>query len=181
MVTTEREIVKKALSDFFKSLMANSGAKNIPLIFENENGVRPVPPFLSIELRDIVRSDTPYIRTKIETIENKNYEVHFQPIRRDCTLRAFGANSEKIINEIRDLLYFDKFIDELRKKSKMSLNSVGDILESYSEKSNTNEIFFTLDFSINYTIKITLENTYIETVEITDEINDDAEIINLGG
>lgn len=163
---SERERVETVLHKFLSTCLSDLGYGEIPLIFENENGVRPKPPFLSIGFGALSALGT------IPFFEGKNRggeESSFQPVERNVTIRGFGKRSEDILTELRELLQFDKYINILR-KDKLSLREIDNMTESVNDYSSDYETFFQLDCVLSYTRKTTITNDWIERVEITTDV-----------
>lgn len=161
---TEREQIDDILYDFFTLLINNE----VPIIFENENGVRPLAPFISIGYNAVNFLGTiPYFKERMVKENEKEYETSIQPVERSCTLRAFGKNSECYLNKIKDLLHFDFYVDELKKKE-VVIKNITAINEGSSVLSEDEETFYYMDFTVGYNRITQVENSYIEKVEIVD-------------
>ena len=161
---TEREVIDEILYDFLYELVGGV------IIFENENGVRPKPPFLSIDYTAVNTLGTiPYHKERMVLEDNKFVETTVQPVERFCTLRAFGKGSESTLNRIRDLLQFETYIDKLKLKD-IVIKNIDDIVVNNSVYSKDEETFYSLDCVISYARVTQLENQYISGVKIDSEV-----------
>lgn len=169
---SERNYLEDKLFDFFQGILDDIDCY-YPLIYEGENGVRPVPPFLSIQFNSIrLLGTTPYFKENVEEIEvegeKKYLDVSKQPVERTLTLRGFGTSTEEVLNEIRSLLEFDAYRAKIN-KDKIVIKNVEDIIENYNNYSEDEEKFFSMDFIVSYERIENVENSYIGSVEITSE------------
>lgn len=167
---SEREQLEDILYDFFAGVLADIGYENIQLIYEGENGVRPVPPFLSLAFNNITMlGTTAYFKPGMEEIaENKYFETSVQPIERNMTLRGFGASTEDILNQIHSLLQFDTYINKLI-KNHIVIKDIENVNEGSTNYSEEEETFYFMDFVVTYNRKTQIENEYIGGVEISSE------------
>lgn len=170
----EKDYIEESLYDFFESILVKIEKDSVPLIFEGENGVRPVPPFLSLSLNNIsILGTTPYF-TAVKARDDKFYQSSKQAVERNATLRGFGSSCEDILSSIRGLIEFDEFIDALKEKG-LVITQIEDVIENEGSYSEDSETFYSMDFVITYERIIENETTYIEHTEISSkEIRDDS-------
>lgn len=170
---SEREQIDEILYDFFFGILEDINKDKVPLIFEGENGVRPVSPFLSIGYGSITALGTiPYFKPRMNTVENndekKYFETTAQPVERICTLRGFGESTEELLNTIRDYLQFDKYVNVLAKKN-VTIKNMDTVTEGSSNLSEDEETFYFCDFVVTYNRITQLENEYIGGVSISSD------------
>lgn len=161
----EKEYLEETLYDFFFSILSSIEKENLPLIYEGENGVRPVPPFLSLDFNGIsVLGTTPYF-TQVFEEDETFIQASKQTVERQVTLRGFGSSCEDVLSSIRGLLEFEEFINELKLKG-LVITQVQDIIENDATYSEDSETFYSMDFVVTYERIIKNETTYIEHTEI---------------
>lgn len=159
----EKEYIEECLYDFFESLLPEDN--KLAIIFENENGPRPVPPFLSVSFNSVNLLGTiPYF-TKVIATSTGNFQKSKQTVERYCTLRGFGKSSEDIISEIRSMIEFEDNIIALQKKG-LVISQLGNIIENSANYSDNSETFFSMDFVLTYERIVEKDSGYIEHTEI---------------
>lgn len=177
----EREELQEILYDFFDNIIEHK----IPIIFENQNGVRPIPPFISIAFNSISTLGTtpynyPYLEQKgnpddtddtDESSEIIYVEKLRQPVERSIAIRGFGEDSEEYLNNIRNYLLFDECGDFLFSRN-IVIKSIEDIIENVSTYSQDSEIFYSMDLIVAYERILSRENTYIEHLNVEGTITD---------
>lgn len=164
---SEREQIDEILYDFFFGILEDINKDKFPLIFEGENGVRPVPPFLSLGFNGMEMSGTtPYFKPGVEEIDDKYYETSYRKIERSLTMRGFGSSTEDILNSIHDLLQFDTYINKLA-SSNIVIKDIDNIVENRAEYSEDEETFYSMDFVVTYERKVQIENEYIGSVNVS--------------
>src|SRR5574344_173183 len=168
---SEKEQIDEILYDFFFGILEDINKEEAPLIFEGENGVRPVPPFLSIGYGSITALGTiPYFKPRMDTVENndekKYIETTVQPVERICTLRGFGESTEELLNTIRDYLQFDKYVNVLAKNN-VTIKDMNIVTEGSSNLSEDEETFYFCDFVVTYNRITQIENEYIGSVNVS--------------
>lgn len=163
----ERSYLENTLYDYFADILKDLGI-NLQIVYESENGVRPVPPFLSIGFNSATMlGTTPYFKPRMqETGENTYIETSVQQVERSVTMRGFGASTEDVLNSIRDLLQFDAYVNKLASKS-IVIKNVDSVTEASNNLSEDEETFYAMDFVVAYGRKTQLENEYIGGVNIS--------------
>lgn len=162
MLVSEREYIKDSLYDVFKEIIG----EKYELIFEHENGRRPIPPFFSLDFSNIrLLGTTPYFHPSLIEKDDKLILLSKQPVERYMILRGFGEDSEDTINTIHSALNMPSTISKLGKK-KLVVSRTENVVESYSNYSEDEEVFYSLPFVLGYERIVSEETTYIETVDI---------------
>jgi hypothetical protein len=168
MSIAERQYIKDTLFDAFTALLAEEGI-SVPLIWENSNGPRPVPPFLSLELRQAVTEGTPN-KSKVRLLEGGAPQTYSIPVRRGMTLHGFGEAACDILETVKSRLETDYWTDVLREKN-LVIPSMQETTEVPTDIGTTIETGAVFDFDVTYTRVTETEPGYIEHVEITDDIS----------
>lgn len=143
----------------------------VPVIFTNENGVRPPLPYLTIEVFGNNKIGQAYRSSTVQTdgIQEVNFDEDFT-----VSIQAYGYGSMKYLKELRDLLELESVI--------LTLNELG--LAIREENNPINDISISMDgLSIekryNYDVLFgTKQNLceyvgYFEDVEINEGKSDD--------
>ena len=79
MLVSEREYIKDSLYDVFKEIIG----EKYELIFEHENGRRPIPPFFSLDFSTIkLLGTTPYYYPSLVEKDDKLIFLSKQPVER---------------------------------------------------------------------------------------------------
>jgi hypothetical protein len=164
----ERQYIKDTLFDVFTALLAEEGI-GVPLIWENSNGPRPVPPFLSLELREAVTEGTPN-KSKVRLLEGGAPQIYSIPVRRGMTLHGFGEAACDILETVKSRLETDYWTDALRQRN-LVIPQIMETAEIPGTVGTTRENRAEMDFDLTYTRVTETEPGYIEHVEITDDIS----------
>lgn len=163
----EREEIEGKLWDFFTCVLADTGFDSYPVIFENENGTRPKPPYCSIAFEaERVLGTTPYLNPRMTKVGEGYVESFVAQIERECVLRGFSKAAENALNAVYNLLQFETYINKL-KQMKIVIKNVEAVRESSQDFSSTTETFFSMNFTVAYGRLVTNENEYISAVGIS--------------
>ena len=167
MLVKEKEYLKDSLYDIFKEIIGD-----YELIYEHENGVRPIPPFFSLDFINIrLLGTTPYSPPNLIEKEDKLIYAERQPVERYVALRGFGKDTEDIISSVHSSFSLPSTISKFGRKG-LVVSRTENVVQSYSNYSEDEEVFYTLGFTLGYERIVSEETTYIETVSIEGEIGD---------
>jgi hypothetical protein len=161
---TEREYIKDNLYDFFIELLTAIGS-GIPLIYDNENGLRPAAPFLMLEFRSTVSPGMPDYSRVILADGTETQRVT-QHTRRNMTMYGFGERAIDVLETIKGQLNADIWVDKLRKRN-LVIPQTMETLESPQSFETTRENGASFDFDLTYIRVIETDPGYIEHTVIT--------------
>jgi hypothetical protein len=161
---TERQYIKDNLYDFFIELLTAQGITDIPLIFDNENGTRPISPFLMLEFRLTVNPGMPNY-SKISLADETKIQCITQHTRRNMTIYGFGERAIDVLETIKSQLNADIWVDKLRLRN-MVIPQTMETLESPQSFETTQENGASFDFDLTYLRVIEINPGYIEEVEL---------------
>jgi hypothetical protein len=161
-VITERQYIKDNLYDFFIALLEAQGITGIPLIYDNENGPRPVTPFLMIEFRSTVTPGMPDY-SRVSLADGTETQRVTQHTRRNMTMYGFGERAVDVLETIKAQLNTDTWVDELRKRN-LVIPQTMETLESPQAFETSRENGASFDFDLTYLRVIETDPGYIETV-----------------
>jgi hypothetical protein len=162
---TEREYIKDNLHDFFIELLMAQGITDIPLIYDNENGVRPKAPFLMLGFRSTVSSGMPYY-SRVSLADGTETQCISQHTRRNMTMYGFGERAIDVLETIKGQLNADIWVDKLRKRN-LVIPQTMETLESPQSFETTRENGASFDFDLTYIRVIETDPGYIEHTAIT--------------
>jgi hypothetical protein len=171
----EREYIKENLYDVFTAILANNGY-SIPVIYENQSGVRPAAPFLSIGFGPTVGLGTTlnFSRVKlpvtdgVQDLESDGVQKASQPIRRTMTCYGFGEAAQDVLEVLRTMLQIDEWIDELRRRN-LVIPQVMEVIPTYQDISVVRETAARFDFDLTYNRVTETVPGWIEDVELNPE------------
>jgi hypothetical protein len=159
---TERQYIKDNLYDVFTALLEAQDIKDIPIIYDNENGPRPKAPFLMIFFRSTVNTGMPdYSRVKLE--DGAEVQHLTQHTRRNMTMYGFGERAIDVLETIKSQLNADIWADRLRKRN-LVIPQTMETVESPQVFETSRENGASFDFDLTYLRVIETDPGYIETV-----------------
>ena len=162
MLIEEKEYLRDSLYEIFKEIIG----EDYELIFEHENGVRPVAPFFSLDLNSVrLLGSTPYYYPGLISDDEKLFNATRQPVERNVVFRGFGKDTEDVVTSISSILSLPSTIDKFANKN-LVVPRTENVVQSYSNYSEEEETFFSLPFILSYERIVSEETTYIETVDI---------------
>jgi hypothetical protein len=115
----ERQYLKDNLYDWVEAVVRDSGRAD-PVIWRNENGVRPKPPFIALEIIGGSRLGHPWkSRVKIdpENPGDAGEQTVVQPVRKTLTMYGFGKDSVDLLEMIRDSIWMDAYVTMLARRN----------------------------------------------------------------
>ena len=159
----ERECIEKDLYEFFDELLRSQGIEDVPLIYNNENGVRPKSPFLSLEFRSVVSLGMPE-KSLVRLEEGKDIQRITQHMRQHMTMHGFGERGVAALEIIKAQLNVDSWIDKLRKR-KMVIPQTMETVERPRNFETSREKGALFDFDLTYQRITEVNPGYIEKVQ----------------
>ena len=124
---SEREQIDEILYDFFFGILEDINKDKVPLIFEGENGVRPVPPFLSIGYGSITALGTiPYFKPRMDTVGNNNEKKYFAIRQETATVEPVTEGSSNL-SEDEETFYFCDFVVTYNRITKVENEYIGGV------------------------------------------------------
>jgi hypothetical protein len=163
----EREYIENSLYQVFTAMLQGQGINNIPVIHDNDEGIRPKPPFLAIEFRISVTPGQPNF-SKVDLDGGGEVQIIRQFVRRSLTLHGFGKKAIEVLETIRFLLFVDQWVDELKRR-KLVVPQIFEIMDTPSNIDNARENAASFDFDLTYMRVTEIEPSYIEDVELSRE------------
>jgi hypothetical protein len=160
----EREYIKEALYDWIASVVADNG-RDDEVIFDNEKGVRPKPPFIAIQFIGGERPGFPS-RTRVdpETGEQKI----LAPSTKTVTLHGIGTGSFDLLQTICDSIFIGKYISLLKQRD-LVVNKITDVTELGNELDTEFENRAKFDIKVSFIRVISNTPGWIERVEIASD------------
>ena len=165
---TEREYIKDSLYDFFIELLTAQGISDIPLIYDGENGTRPLAPFLMIGFRSTASPGMPNYSGVDILDEDANIQRITQYTRRNMTMYGFGERAVDALETIKSRLNADIWADKLRKRS-LVIPQTMETIESPQAFEASWENGASFDFDLTYLRVIEESPGYIEDAGLNDE------------
>jgi len=148
-VINERQHIKDSLYDWVAAVVAETGRKD-QVIWRNENGPRPVPPFISIEFTGSQTPGMPeYSSVETEGQEDDGEQEIRQFVRKAITMYAFGEGAIDLLETIKASVFREKYIAMLYKAG-LVIPQVLDVTETPAPKSNEIENSAFFDFVVTF-------------------------------
>jgi hypothetical protein len=160
----EREYIKKALYYWIAAVVLDNG-RNDEVIFDNEKGVRPKPPFIAIQFIGGTRPGFPS-RTKVN-LETEEQKI-IAPSTKTVTLHGIGTGSFDLLQTICDSIFIGKYISLLKRKN-LVVNKITDVTELGNELDTEMENRAKFDIRVSFLRVITNKPGWIEHVEIVSD------------
>ena len=112
----ERQFLKDTLYDWVAAVVAETGRKD-EVIWRNDKGPRPKPPFIAIEFTGSQVLGSPdYTNVEgVEKEEDAGEQQIRQSVRRALTMYAFGEGAIDLLETIRASIYRSQYIDMLHR------------------------------------------------------------------
>jgi hypothetical protein len=161
-MTTERRYIKDNLYDFFTELLTAQGVAGIPLVYDNENGPRPKPPFLTLSFRSTVTPGTPDY-SGVSLADGTETQRATQHTRRNMTMYGFGERAIDVLETVKSLLNADVWVDKLRKRN-LVIPQTMETLESPRAFETARENGASFDFDLTYLRVVETNPGYIEDI-----------------
>jgi hypothetical protein len=160
----EREYLKEALYDWIAAVVADNGRSD-EVIFDNEKGVRPKPPFIAIQFLGGARPGFPS-RTRVnpETGEQKI----LAPSTKTVALHGIGTGSFYLLQTICDSIFIGKYISLLKQRN-LVVNKINDVTELGNELDTEMENRARFDVKVAFIRVITNTPGFIEHTHIASD------------
>lgn len=169
---TERQYLKEALYDVIAGIVAETGRTD-PVIYDNGNGVRPKPPFISISF---LGGETPGLPSYAKVDPDTGNQKLYQYVRKTMTMYAFGEGAIDLLETIKAYLFFQRWRDEL-KRVKLVIPHCHNVLEHPKAVDTAIEQGASFDFDVTYVRIIEDAVGFIETVDLhTEFIHEDGRV-----
>jgi len=167
-VIDERQQIKDAIYDWVAAVVEEEG-RTEQIIWDNEDGPRPKPPFISLEFTG---TSTPgmaeYGMVEGVTPENPDgiQEIR-RPVRRALTMYAFGEGALDLLETIKASYEKEKYIQMLSEKG-LVIPYVLEVRENPAVRGGTDtETSALFEFYVTYIRVIEDSPGYIDDVSIT--------------
>lgn len=158
----ERRYIKDALYDVIAAIVSDTGRSD-PVIYDNEKGVRPKPPFISIAF---LGGETPGMPNFTKADANGVQKV-IQFVRKTLTMYAFGEGTIDLLETVKGSFYFQRWRDALA-SAHLVIPQTHNVLEHSGNIDGEWENSASFDFDITY-IRVFEDNTgFIEQAELRD-------------
>ena len=161
---TERKRIKNGLYEFFTELLNDQGIFDIPLIYSDENGVRPKSPFMMLEPRSLVSIGMPE-KGMVKIEGGKDTQRIIQHMRQNMTMHGFGERAVEVLETVKAQLNADIWIDKLRLRGLV----IPQTMESFDNSSGFETEYEKgsgFDFDLTYPRITETSPGYIENVEL---------------
>jgi hypothetical protein len=160
----EREYIKAALYDWIALVVADNGRTD-EVIFDNEKGVRPKPPFIAVQFVGGARPGFPS-RTKVNPATGEQRIL--APSAKTVTLHGIGTGSFDLLQTICDSIFIGKYI-YLLKQQHLVVNKITDVTELGNELDTEMENRAKFDVKVAFIRVITNKPGWIEHVEFVSD------------
>jgi len=165
-VINERQYLKDTLYDWVAAVVAETGRTD-QVIWRNENGPRPVPPFISIEFTGSQTPGMPnYSLVKIKGQKDDGEQEIRQFMRKALTMHAFGEGAVDLLETIKASIFREKYVAMLYKAG-LVIPQVLDVTETPAPQSNEIESGAFFDFVVTFVRVVTDVPGWIGSVRIT--------------
>lgn len=178
----ERRYIKDAIYDWVAAVVKETGRTD-PVVWDHEDGPRPVAPFVSLEFTGTATPGHPYYGPVEQSAEGAqdNWERKISRfVQRALTMYAFGESAMDLLETIKASIDKDVYVDMLAKKG-LAINQTLEVMENPANRggiATENSALF--EFYITY-IRTVIESLgYIETVHILPDDLPIGEITNQG-
>jgi len=167
-VIDERQYLKDSLYDWAAAVVAETG-RNDPVVWRNENGPRPVPPFISIEFTGSQTPGMPdYGSVETKGQEDDGVQEIRQFVRKAMTMYGYGEGAIDLLETIKASVYKDKYAAMLYKAG-LVIPQVLDVMETPAPKSNEIENSAFFDFVVTFIRVVTDVPGWIGGIRMSSE------------
>jgi hypothetical protein len=133
------------------------------VIYDNDRGPRPIPPFIALEFIGSATLGSPeYSLVKTEGTDDGEQQIR-QQVRKSLTMHAFGEGAIDLLETIKASISMQRYIEMLALKG-LVIPEALEVTENPSVRDNETENGAFFDFYITYTRVITDVPGWIETV-----------------
>jgi hypothetical protein len=166
----ERQYLKEALYDWVEAVVKDNGRTD-PVIWRDTGGVRPTPPFVSMEILGGSRPGHPWkSRVKIdpENPEDMGEQTIVQPSKKTVTLYGFGEGAADLLEAIRDSIWMEAYSSMLEQKG-LVIQQANDVANIGSEMDGVMENQCHFDFTVAFNRVITDRPGWIEHAKVASD------------
>jgi len=163
-VINERQYIKKAIYDWVAAVVEAEGRKD-QIVWDNEDGPRPKPPFISLEFTGTSTPGSPhYGDVDIEKKPEGVQEIT-RFVRRALTMYAFGKGALDLLETIKESIDKDAYITMLAKQG-LVIPYALEVRENPTVRGTDTEYSALFEFYVTYT-RVTEDSPgWIETVHM---------------
>jgi hypothetical protein len=166
----ERQYIKEAIYDWVSAVVKEEG-RSEPVIWDHDDGPRPVPPFVSLEFTGTNTPGSPdysMVDVDPEKPNDNGVQIITRFVRRALTMYGFGDGAVGLLEQINDSIYKDAYIAMLALKG-LVIPQALEVTENPATRgiSVENSAFF--EFYVTYTRAIKDSPGWIGTVHIKPE------------
>ena len=176
-MSDQRTEVQDALFDWIDAVLKENGFP-CEVVWDDTGGVRPKPPFVSLQMIGGSRSSFPWkSRVDPNTGERK---ARFD-MRKTVSIHCWGERCMERLDEIADSISSDKYRRMLR-RSGLVVNTLTDTTLSAEDRANGTETHGYFDIAVTYIRVVKEETDWIESVGIQTDMPANPKIdIEAGG
>lgn len=173
----QREEIQDALFDWI-DLVLRKDDLSCPIVWSASGGVRPKPPFISLQMIGSSRQGFPW---KSGVDAETGERTHRHDMRRTVSIHAWGKSCMDRLDLIADSIHKSEYISSLRKRG-LVVNAITDVQESAEDIANESETHGIFDIAVTYIRAVKEEIGWIEGVEIESDLPANSKIdIEIGG
>lgn len=166
-MNNERQYIKDVLYDWVAAVVAEGGRTD-PVVWDNDGGPRPVPPFISLEFTGGSTPGTPnYSRVKTNGHDD-GVQIIRQFVRKALTMYAFGEGAIDLLETIKASVYRETYIAMLAKKGLVIPNTL-DVTEAPTVRGADIENSAFFEFWLTYIRVIEDVPGWIGSVDISSD------------
>ncbi len=170
-MSDQRAEVQDALFDWIDAVLKENGFP-CEVVWDDTGGVRPKPPFVSLQMIGGSRSSFPWkSRVDPNTGERK---ARFD-MRKTVSIHCWGERCMERLDEIADSISSDKYRRMLRKRG-LVVAAITDAVLSAEDRANGTESHGYFDIAVTYIRVVSEEVGWIERVAIKSNLIADTEI-----
>jgi hypothetical protein len=166
-VINERQYIKEVLYDWISAVVAETGRTD-PVIYDNDKGPRPVPPFISLTFTGSSTPGSPNYSKVVTDGQSDGVQTITQFVRKAMTMYAFGEGAIDLLETIKASIYRESYIAMLARKHLVIPNAL-DVTEAPTVRGTVTENSAFFDFWVTYTRVIEDVPGWIGSVNIASD------------
>jgi hypothetical protein len=171
----ERQYIKDAIYDWAAAVVAEGGRTD-PVVWDHEDGPRPVPPFISLEFTGGGTPGFPnygkvVLKKKLDGAPDEKddgKQIIRQFVRKALTMYAFGEGSFDLLETIKASIYRESYITMLAKRGLVIPNAL-DVTETPAVRGIDTENSAFFEFWLTYIRVIEDVPGWIGSVDISSD------------
>jgi hypothetical protein len=185
-VINERQYIKDAIYDWVAAVVVEEGRTD-PVIWDNEDGPRPEPPFISLEFTGTSTPGFPdysMVETDPDNPGDQGVQEISRFVRRALTMYGFGKGALDLLETIKASYEKEAYIQMLAEKG-LVIPYALEVRENPTVRGTDTETSALFEFYVTYTRVIEDSPGWIETVRINpsedlpmEEITNEEELPN---